>query len=249
MDNHWNLVCYKQAVFIKRECGLCRSTWPRFSPSEHLDSAIVISSVDFQLFLLNFRSLKISYILSLATEKANELKRGPWVFGLWGLMPSVEMEGVASVLLCRCFPFELGNKSSLFGSHQPIRLNITTEHFYYLFSYPAHILNSWQLLRSVWKLASAWVIFQDDWATDYVSCCWPISVCYSEFWYVSAFLVWNRSGFSILSRWKGRGVSCQSVGQRTHCRCNYSPAVTWEIACIDAEFKLLWCTLKNRLRL
>lgn len=97
MHNHWNLVCYKQAVFIEGECGLCRSTWPRFSHSDHLGSAIVISSVDFQLFLLNFRSLKISYILSLAKEKANELKRGPRVFGLWGLMPSVEMEGVASV--------------------------------------------------------------------------------------------------------------------------------------------------------
>lgn len=30
-----------------------------------------------------------------------------------------------------------------------------------------------------------------------------------------AYLVWNRSSFSFLSRWEGRGVSCHSVGHVT----------------------------------
>ncbi len=93
----------------------------------NLDSAIVTSSVDFQLFLSNIRSQEV------AKEKSNELKRGSRC-----LMASLEMEGEALLPPCRCFPFELGNKSSLFGSHQPNRLNVT-EHFLL----PVFMLNSY----------------------------------------------------------------------------------------------------------
>lgn len=99
----------------------------------NLNSTILTSSVDFKLFLLNFRSQLISYVLSLAKKNIKWTQRE--AFG--GLMASVEMEGVASVPPCRGFPFELGNKSSLFWSHQPNRLN-TTEHFLL----PIFMLNS-----------------------------------------------------------------------------------------------------------
>lgn len=72
--------CYKGKQYSSAGNAACVGVHGHDFYPLNLDSAIVTSSVDFQLFLSNLRSQEVSYILSVAKEKSNELKRGSRVF-------------------------------------------------------------------------------------------------------------------------------------------------------------------------
>ncbi len=181
----------------------------------NLDLAIVTSSVDFQLFLLNFRSQEVSYVLSVAKEKSTELKRGSRVFdgifrdGGGGFSTAMQMFSIwagKQILIVWVSPAQQAQR-------------------HWAFLLPVSMLNSYPQF-----FTDATVCLEISLRVRVISRCLghSLRVCGEErllllayscmlLWALVcvAYLVWNRSGFSFVSRWEGRGVSYQSVGHVT----------------------------------